>query len=58
MEQRLSNIDKMTVVHTGGNVEGSRANKVTGYATNFMSSHQESLKASSGIDMLEIIENL
>lgn len=33
------------------------ANKVTGYATNLMSSLQESLKASSGIDVKEIIEN-
>ncbi|MFD4417712.1 SPFH domain-containing protein [Bacillus safensis] len=53
----LSNIDKITVVDTGGNGEGSGANKVTGYATNLMSSLQESLKASSGIDVKEIIEN-
>ncbi|MGD7062862.1 SPFH domain-containing protein [Bacillus altitudinis] len=53
----LSNIDKITVVDTGGNGEGNGANKVTGYATNLMSSLQESLKASSGIDVKEIIEN-
>ncbi|WWL81197.1 flotillin family protein [Bacillus altitudinis] len=53
----LSNIDKITVVDTGGNGEGSGANKVTSYATNLMSSLQESLKASSGIDVKEIIEN-
>lgn len=53
----LSNIDKITVVDTGGNGEGSGANKVTSYATNLMSSLQESLKASSGIDVKDIIEN-
>jgi flotillin len=54
----LSNIDKITVVDTGGSGENSGANKVTGYATNLMSTLQESLKASSGIDVKEIIENL
>ncbi|WP_449539263.1 SPFH domain-containing protein [Ferdinandcohnia sp. Marseille-Q9671] len=54
----LSNIDKITVVDTGSNGENSGANKVTGYATNLMSTLQESLKASSGIDVKEIIENL
>ncbi|KUP35826.1 flotillin lipid rafts scaffold protein FloT [Bacillus halotolerans] len=53
----LSNIDKITVVDTGGNGDSSGANKVTGYATNLMSSLQESLKASSGIDVKEMIEN-
>ena len=53
----LSNIDKITVVDTGGSGENSGANKVTSYATNLMSSLQESLKASSGIDMKELIEN-
>lgn len=47
----LSNIDKITVVDTGGSGESSGANKVTSYATNLMSSLQESLKASSGIDV-------
>jgi flotillin len=53
----LSNIDKITVVDTGGSGEKSGANKVTSYATNLMSSLQESLKASSGIDIKELIEN-
>ncbi|WP_442599067.1 flotillin family protein [Neobacillus sp. D3-1R] len=54
----LSNIDKITVVDTGGgNGENSGANKITGYATNLMSSLQESLKASSGIDVKELLEN-
>ncbi|MGA9226857.1 MAG: flotillin family protein, partial [Mesobacillus sp.] len=30
---------------------------VTGYATNLMATLQESLKASSGIDVKELIEN-
>ncbi len=51
----LSNIDKITVVDTGSG-EGGGANKVTSYATNLMSSLQETLKASSGIDMKELIE--
>ncbi|MDQ0232548.1 flotillin family protein [Metabacillus malikii] len=53
----LSNIDKITVVDTGGNGENSGANKVTGYATNLMTSLQESLKASSGIDVKQLLEN-
>ena len=44
----LGNIDKITVVDTGGGGEGSGANKVTSYATNLMATMQESLKASSG----------
>lgn len=52
----LSNIDKITVVDTG-NGEGGGANRVTSYATNLMSSLQETLKASSGIDVKELIEN-
>ncbi|MEC1107873.1 flotillin family protein [Bacillus velezensis] len=53
----LSNIDKITVVDTGGSGENSGANKVTGYATNLMAGLQESLKASSGINVKELIEN-
>ncbi|OIJ13655.1 flotillin [Anaerobacillus alkalilacustris] len=53
----LSNIDKITVVDTGSGGENGGANKVTGYATNLMSTLQESLKASSGIDVKELIEN-
>ncbi|MDQ0156545.1 flotillin family protein [Robertmurraya andreesenii] len=52
----LGNIDKITVVDTGGSGENGGANKVTGYATNLMSSLQETLKASSGIDMKELLE--
>lgn len=55
----LSNIDKITVVDTGGGngENGGGANKITGYATNLMASLQESLKASSGIDVKELLEN-
>jgi flotillin len=54
----LANIDKITVVDTGGsNGENGGANKITGYATNLMSTLQESLKASSGIDVKELLEN-
>jgi flotillin len=53
----LGNIEKITVVDTGGNGENSGANKVTGYATNLMSTLQESLKASSGIDVKSLLEN-
>lgn len=48
----LSNIDKITVVDTGN---GAGANKVTSYATNLMASLQETLKASSGIDIKQLI---
>lgn len=53
----LSNIDKITVVDTGGSGENGGANKITGYATNLMATLQESLKASSGINVKELIEN-
>ncbi len=51
----LSNIDKITVVDTGSGTGGG-AGKVTGYATDLMAGLQETLKASSGIDMKELIE--
>ena len=51
----LANIDKITVVDTGGGVNGG-AGKVTAYATDLMSSLQETLKASSGIDVKDLIE--
>ncbi|NWO13221.1 flotillin family protein [Virgibacillus sp.] len=54
----LSNIDKITVVDTGGNNAEGGANKVSGYATNLMANLQESLKASSGIDVKELLENI
>ncbi|KKK39294.1 membrane protein [Mesobacillus campisalis] len=53
----LGNIEKITVVDTGGSGANGGANKVTGYATNLMAGLQESLKASSGIDVKELIEN-
>lgn len=54
----LSNIDKITVVDTGsGSGEGGGANRVTGYATDLMAGLQETLKASSGIDVKELVEN-
>ncbi|KLV25763.1 membrane protein [Niallia circulans] len=54
----LANIDKITVVDTGSDSSNGGANKVTGYATNLMSTMQESLKASAGIDVKELLENL
>lgn len=51
----LSNIDKITVVDTGSG-EGGGANKVTSYATNLMSTLQESLKESAGLDVKGLIE--
>lgn len=53
----LANIDKITVVDTGSG-EGGGANKVTSYATNLMSTLQETLKESSGIDVREMLENM
>ena len=53
----LGNIDKITVVDTGGGEGGSGANKVTSYATNLMSTLQETLKETSGIDVKELIES-
>jgi flotillin len=52
----LSNIEKITVVDTGGSGTNGGANKITGYATNLMAGLQESLKATSGIDVKELIE--
>ncbi|NAP01285.1 flotillin family protein, partial [Halomonas sp. MG34] len=54
----LANIDKLTVVDTGSSGKDGGANKVSGYATNLMSTLQESLKASSGIDVKELLENI
>ncbi|WP_044894987.1 flotillin family protein [Bacillus alveayuensis] len=54
----LSNIDKITIVDTGSSDANGGANKVTGYATNLMATLQESLKASSGIDVKELLENI
>lgn len=52
----LSNIEKITVVDTGGGANGG-AGKVTAYATDLMSTLQETLKESSGIDVKELIES-
>ncbi|WP_318245164.1 MULTISPECIES: flotillin family protein [Solibacillus] len=52
----LANIDKITVVDTGGGANGG-AGKVTGYATDLMAGLQETLKASSGIDVKTLIES-
>ena len=52
----LSNIDKITVVDTGGGANGG-AGKVTAYATDLKSSLQETLKESSGIDVKNLIES-
>ncbi|RHW38990.1 flotillin family protein [Neobacillus notoginsengisoli] len=53
----LANIDKISIVDTGGGGAGGGANRVTGYATNLMAGLQETLKASSGIDLKELIES-
>ncbi len=53
----FSNIDKITVVDTGSDSSNGGANKVSGYATSLMSTMQESLKASAGIDVKELLEN-
>lgn len=57
--QPLGNIEKISVVDTGnGSGENGGANRVTGYATNLLASTQETLKATTGLDLKEIIENL
>jgi flotillin len=53
----LSNIDKITIVDTGSSGANGGANRITGYATNLMASLQETLKASTGIDVKELLEN-
>jgi flotillin len=53
----LANIDKITIVDTGSSGANGGANRVTGYATNLMASLQETLKASAGIDVKELLEN-
>ncbi len=54
----LGNIDKITVVDTGsGTGSNGGAGKVSGYATDLMATLQETLKASSGIDVKELLES-
>lgn len=53
----LGNIDKITVVDTGGSGKNGGAGKVAGYATDLMATMQETLKASSGLDLKELIES-
>ncbi|SEO36245.1 flotillin [Amphibacillus marinus] len=54
----LGNIDKITVVDTGGSDgKNSGAGKVSGYATDLMATVQETLKASSGIDVKSLLES-
>ena len=56
--QPLGNIDKITVVDTGsGEGQQGGAGKVSGYATDLMATIQETLKASSGIDVKELLES-
>ncbi|MBE9887016.1 flotillin family protein [Enterococcus durans] len=57
--QPLGNIEKISVVDTSsGTGENSGANRVTSYATNLLSSTQETLKETTGLDIKNIIENL
>ncbi len=54
----LGNIDKITVVDTGGgDGKNGGAGKVSGYATDLMATIQETLKASSGIDVKNLLES-
>ncbi|MGN5650994.1 SPFH domain-containing protein [Bacillus sp. Brlt_9] len=52
----LANIDKITVVDTGGSGKNGGAGKVAGYATDLMATMQETLKESSGIDLKGLLE--
>lgn len=54
--QPLSNIDKISVVDTGGG-ENAGANRITNYATNLLAGTQETLKETTGLDVKELIEN-
>jgi flotillin len=53
----LANIDKIKVVDTGGSGKNSGAGKVAAYATDLMATVQETLKASSGVDVKELLES-
>ena len=52
----LGIIDKISVVDTGSG-EGGGANRVTNYATNLLSTTQETLKETLGLDVKSLIEN-
>lgn len=52
----LGNIDTITVVDTGGSSKNGGAGRVASYATDLMATLQETLKASSGIDVKELLE--
>ena len=52
----LGNIAKISVVDTGSG-EGGGANRVTNYATNLLSTTQETLKETLGLDVKSLIEN-
>ncbi|GKS54390.1 flotillin family protein [Enterococcus mundtii] len=57
--QPLGNIEKISVVDTGNSSGGAGgANRVTSYATNLLSTTQETLKETTGLDIKDIIENL
>lgn len=57
--QPLGNIEKISVVDTSnGSSENGGANRVTNYATNLLTSTQETLKETTGLDIKDIIENL
>ncbi|WP_246938691.1 flotillin family protein [Bacillus pinisoli] len=53
--QPLGNIDKITVVDTGN---GDGANRVSNYVTQLMATAPEMLKDVSGIDVVDIINNI
>lgn len=53
----LSNIDKITVVDTGGG-KGGGASKVAGYATDLITTAQEQLSATTGLDLKSLIEDV
>lgn len=55
--QPLSNIDKISVVDTGGGGENAGANRITNYATNLLAGTQETLKETTGLDVKELIES-
>ncbi|MGG5343839.1 flotillin family protein [Enterococcus sp. AZ192] len=55
--QPLGNIDKISVVDTGGGGENAGANRITNYATNLLAGTKETLKETTGLDVKELIEN-